>query len=187
MILKRDANQTSAVILSLVDQEGNNIYKYESDVCFLGNKKFELDSDSHGQFATVISSQLRHTLIKNKTLTNQEAYYVLSKSCDHVMGMRIPDLKYIVMNNFEDLKKKDFFQCQEILDGKSLADICITDPYAVEQAIESWDDEKDLMSKSSVIDHILSGDVIRKKIFIKIGLYQKTHMIHQDMNFTGTV
>ena len=48
------------------------------------------------------------------------------------MGMRIPDLKYIVMNNFEDLKKRDFFQCQEILEGKSLCDICITDPYAVE-------------------------------------------------------
>ena len=51
-----------------------------------------------------------------------------------MMRLRIPDLSYIVLNSFEDLKNKDFFQSQTILKGQSICDICITDQKSVRKA-----------------------------------------------------
>jgi len=34
---------------------------------------------------------------------------VLRKATDKMLGMKLPDLNYIIMNNFEDMKNRDFF------------------------------------------------------------------------------
>jgi hypothetical protein len=34
---------------------------------------------------------------------------VLRKATNKMLGMKLPDLNYIIMNNFDDLKANDFF------------------------------------------------------------------------------
>lgn len=76
----------------------------------------------------VISTMLRRRLILKNVLNRSEAYSVLKWSLDTMMSMRIPDLEYLALNSFEELKRTDFFRPQEILLGKSICDICLTEP-----------------------------------------------------------
>ena len=50
--------------------------------------------------------------------------------------MRKPDLEYVLLNSFESLSKKDFFTPQEILNGKSLCDISLSDPNKIKEGLE---------------------------------------------------
>jgi hypothetical protein len=43
------------------------------------------------------------------------------------MGMRIPDLSYIVLNSFKNLQQQDFFKSQALLLGKTIADMSLSD------------------------------------------------------------
>jgi len=96
--------------MNLLDYEDlNNLYKYESEVVFFGNTTFDLDSDNVKNNAKVISAMLKQTFIDSNVFENQEAFLILRKITDKSMGMRIPDLNYIFLNNFEDIKEKDFF------------------------------------------------------------------------------
>ena len=55
-----------------------------------------------------------------------------------MLSMRITDLKYIVLNTFDDIKRMNFFQCHDILQGKSLCDISLTDPKSILDALNLW-------------------------------------------------
>jgi len=57
----------------------------------------------------VISTVLREKFIENKVFENHEAFLVLRKAADKVLGMKVPTLQYVCLNSFEDLKNKDFF------------------------------------------------------------------------------
>jgi hypothetical protein len=71
-----------------------------------GNTQYELSFDpkQRNQYAQVISVRLRKILIQSKTFTNQEALFILENTQKKILGMRIPDLDYVIMNRFEDLK-----------------------------------------------------------------------------------
>ena len=60
-----------------------------------------------------------------------QAYEVLSIAQDLMMRMKIPNLEYLVLNSFDEIRKKDFFMTQEILQGKSISDISLS-------SAESW-------------------------------------------------
>lgn len=81
-----------------------------------------------------------------------------------MLRMRIPDLESLVLNSFEDLKKKDFFRSQHLLQGKSLCDICITDQNSVRKAaqIDMTDDICSIL-KGSIIEEVLDEDVSRRE------------------------
>jgi hypothetical protein len=49
--------------------------------------------------------------------------------------MRIPDLEYVALNSFEELQAKNFFQSQEILQGKSICEISLSDCESVEHGL----------------------------------------------------
>lgn len=44
------------------------------------------------------------------SLNRPEAYSVLKRSLDTMMTMRIPDLEYLALHSFGELKMKDFFR-----------------------------------------------------------------------------
>ena len=52
--------------------------------------------------------------------------------------MRRPNLEYLLMNTFKTLMEKDFFISQEVLQGKSLCDICLSDPKAIKGALDLY-------------------------------------------------
>ena len=48
-------------------------------------------------------------------LSKSEVYKVLSQIEMIMLGMRTPDLAFITLNDFADIKKSDFFRHQELL------------------------------------------------------------------------
>ena len=42
--------------------------------------------------------------------------------------MRRIDFEYLLLNTFDSLIENDFFVSQEILNGKSICDICLSTP-----------------------------------------------------------
>lgn len=75
-------------------------YTYQSQSVFVGYKKQQLDNSHVDNYAIIVSSELRSRLIERELLSNNEAFIVLSKCIDNMLGLRIPDLKYLVLNNF---------------------------------------------------------------------------------------
>ena len=57
-----------------------------------------------------------------------EAYKVLRQCQLTILGMRTPDLSFITLNEFSDIKRTDYFRPQELLQTKSIIDICLNDP-----------------------------------------------------------
>jgi len=79
-------------VINLLDQDKNNIYTYATEVVCVGSMKYELDTDDRDQYAMVISSVLRHEFIDKKVFENHEAFLVLRKAADKVLGMKVPNL-----------------------------------------------------------------------------------------------
>ena len=124
--------------LKLQDQEENNLYAYKSDVTLSGKQIIVLDKENPNRYVLVISSMLNKNIINNKNFTNGECLRILLHSQQVTISMEFADLKYIIFNNFEDLKKDHFFKHQEVLDGLSICQICLSDPESVEQATKNF-------------------------------------------------
>ena len=67
-----------------------------------------------------------------------------------MLGMRTPDLGFITLNNFIDIKKSDYFRPQELLITKSIMDICLSDTESVIEALDNYDMSNDDLTGSIV-------------------------------------
>lgn len=105
-------------------------------VIIAGTCKFSLDKD--GGYVQVVSAVLRRSLIFKDILVRAEAFAVLKRALDLMMTMRIPDLEYLALHSFNELKLKDFFRPQEILLGKSICDICLSEPETIKMAFDEF-------------------------------------------------
>jgi hypothetical protein len=56
--------------------------------------------------------------------------------------MRQPDLEYMLLNSFEYLRQEDFFIAQELLQGKSICELCLNAPKYVIEATEKLSKDK---------------------------------------------
>ena len=88
---------------------------------------FGLNKEDPDLYAMVVSSLLRKDICLRNVFDRYEIDKLLSKAIQIVLGMRIPDLKFLVLNSFHDLLKQSFFQAQEILHCKSICDITLFD------------------------------------------------------------
>ena len=57
----------------------------------------------------VVSTQMRKNIIIKNLFDRSEAYIILQRSLDLMITMRVPDLEFLVLNSFDDLKNLDFF------------------------------------------------------------------------------
>jgi len=57
----------------------------------------------------VISTVLRRKFIEMDIFDPSEAYKVLKQVQLTMLGMRTPDLGFITLNDFNDIKKSDYF------------------------------------------------------------------------------
>jgi hypothetical protein len=90
-----------------------------------------------------------------------------------------------VLNNFNDLKKSDFFRCQEFLHGQSICDICLSDPNSIKSAL-TMDNSKIGSIDGSIIKNISKGDKVRRDAFQQIKFYNENLIIAQDLNYIST-
>ena len=89
-----------------------------------------------------------------------------------MLGMRTPDLEFLVLNDFEDIKDSDFFKMQEILFGKTIMDICLSDPEAIRESLHHFEKTNDNL-KGTIIAMLTDGDEVRRDAFKDIEHYPK--------------
>jgi hypothetical protein len=75
--------------------------------------------------------------------------------------MKIPNLEYLVLHSFEDVKSKDFFRTQEVLQGKSLADISLSSAESWSAALRTFRAEWKVL-EGCIIENIVDGDDVRR-------------------------
>lgn len=62
-------------------------------------------------------------------LDASESYYILSKIQKKIMSMQLAKFEYFVLtDDFDKLMREEFYQAQEVLQGKTICDICLNFP-----------------------------------------------------------
>lgn len=95
--------------INLIDGTDSNIYFYKSDIVLCGNMKMILKEDDQSMYVTVTATILRQDIIANGRFNRSQSYEILSIAQDLMMRMKIPNLEYLVLNSFDEIRKKDFF------------------------------------------------------------------------------
>lgn len=135
----------------------------------VSKQKAKKNQDS---YVIAVCTQFTRKFIELNKFDRSEAITCLNIVQELMLRLRIPDLGYLVLNSFEDLKNKDFFQSQKILQGKSLCDICITDQKSIRKGIsEDIDPNEIQILHGSVIENIIAGDGNRRNAMIKSNIY----------------
>ena len=71
--------------------------------------------------------------------------------------MRRIDFEYFLLNTFDSLIEKDFFVSQEILNGKSICDICLSSPKILKDGLQFFKDlSDDTYKEKSLASQIVS-------------------------------
>ena len=121
--------------ISLLDKDLNNLYEYETEFFCFGIKKQILHSKKSDIYVNIVSTRFKKQIVRSNLLENIEKIQILKQMNQMLSCMRIPDMKFILLNSFDDLKKKCFFSQQILLNGKSIFDINIRDADEVHKAI----------------------------------------------------
>ena len=85
------------------------------------------------------------------------------------MMMKIPNLEYIISNSFIEIKQKDYFNSQEILNGKAICEIAFTEPQDLKNALNSGMWCGDL--ENCLLSDLIQDSYLRKQIFMNINFY----------------
>ena len=101
----------------------------------VGQKRMQLVDADPDDFIYIISAKIREEVIEKFTMP--EVYTILRSVQENIIEMRRPDLHYLLMNTFDTLKKNDFFVLQEVLDGRSICDICLSDTKTIKEALNA--------------------------------------------------
>lgn len=60
---------------------------------------------------------------------NSESYWIHHKVIKKLLSMQLAKFEYFVLNDdFEALMREEFYQAQEVLQGKSINDLCLGFP-----------------------------------------------------------
>lgn len=79
---------------------------------------------------------MRQKVILKSNFENSEAFFVLSKVQRKLMSMQIAKFEYFVLNDdFSAVMREEFYQPQEVLEGKTINDLCLNFPKEVNQGL----------------------------------------------------
>ena len=116
----------------------------------------------------------------------QESYSMLRSVQENIVEMRRPDLRYLLMNTFDSLKEKHFFVLQEVLKGRSICDICLSDTKTIKEALRIYQPDS-IRIENTIIHEFSAEDRMRLEAMKDIGFYPKNLIINHDFNFIGTI
>jgi len=137
---ERDENghldEEKFMFINLLDQDKNNIYQYETQIASFGQKKYMLNPQNPEIYAIAIVAILKKEVLEKNIFENMETVMILTVINEITAGIKIADLRYLMLSSFETMKSKDFFKNQEIFLGKSFCDICLNDADEIERAIQ---------------------------------------------------
>ena len=115
---------------------------------------------------------MRDDILKRNVFDQQETYQILSRAQEIAIEMKRPNLQYLLLNTFETHKTKDFFICQELLNGKSFCEICLSAPSEINKALKFYD-KYNFDMDNSIVQELAKGDKMRFEALRDIGFYPK--------------
>ena len=158
----------------MLDADLNNVYSYQSEIVSVGQHKIILDCKNPEIYVYVVGATLNKNVIQKSIFENIETNGILQDMIKLTTNMIVADLKYLILNSFDDVKEKDFFSKQELLYGKSIFDISIRNDDDVQYALKNLD-KHNQVPQESMISIICRGDESRKLTM------KKTDYMKQDL------
>lgn len=145
-------------MIKITDQDCNNIFHHETDLLQFGQQKFLTDKESHDEYILLVSAQLRQKVYMKGNLEASEAYYVLNKIQKKIMSMQLAKFEFFVLtDDFDKLMRDEFYQAQEVLQGKTICDISLNFPKEIAAGLR-LDEKKFSKIDGSLIDELCLGD-----------------------------
>jgi len=134
-----------------------------------------------------VSAQLKQKVFMKGNLEACEAYYVLSKIQKKILSMQLAKFEYFVLNDdFDQLMREEFYQAQEVLQGKTICDICLNFPKEIAAGLR-LDESKYKRIDGSLIDELCLGAQEKIAFFRTIELCEDNLVIQADFNFVTTL
>lgn len=181
-VLKEDEQ-----VVSLLDQEINTLYHHSSEMLQYGHQKFLTAEDSHEEYILVVSCQFKQKVYLNNFFENSEAYYILHKIQKKLLSMQLAKFEYFVLNDdFDQLMREEFYQAQEVLQGKSIHDLCLTFPKEVSHGLKQSQNVYSSIS-GSLAEEISVAEESVMGIYKKLDLCEENLLIQIDFNFCSTL
>jgi len=113
----------------------------------------------------------------------EEQHHIMKMAQELYLEMKIPDMRYFILNTVQDLVQNEFFKPLEILQGMSIADIYLSDYSYYRTAVHKFKANEEGDIKQTYLEDLLAGDSIRKEAFKQLNFFPKNLMIHHDFNF----
>ena len=89
------------------------------------------------EYILVVSSQFKQRVFMKSNFENSESYYINQKVISKLLSMQLAKFENFVLNDdFDVLMREEYYQSQELLDGKSINDLCLNHPRYVAQGTE---------------------------------------------------
>lgn len=173
--------------ITIKEQEDNNIYHQQTDLVQFGHQKFLINENCHDEYLLLVSAQLRQQVILKSNLENSEAYFILSKVQRKLMSMQLAKFEYFVLNDdFAACMREEFYQPQEVLEGKTINDLCLNFPKEVNQGLfQPRDQYKNI--RGSLASELSEQHPKLINNMLDLKLADENLIIQADFNFCTTV
>lgn len=152
-----------------------------------GHQKFLTNEDNHEEYILVVSCQFRKHVYMNGNFQNNESYFILNKIQKKLLSQQLAKFEYFVLNDdFDRLMREEFYQPQEVLQGKTICDICLNFPKEIGNGLR----QKQEVYKSiegSLAHEISQADEDLLNFYLEIGLCEENLVINVDFNFVTSI
>lgn len=181
-VLKED-NQ----MIQIRDQDENNIYHQKTELVAFGHQKFLTNTFNHDEYILMASCQFRQKVIMEGNFENNEAYYIMNKIQKKLMSQQLAKFEYFVLNDdFDELMRAEFYQPQEVLEGKSIFDLCLGFPKEIAHGLKQ---KKEVYKRidGSLISEICEYNDQKLKWYVDAKLCEENLMVQIDFNFVSSL
>ena len=101
--------------------------------------------------------------------------------------MQLAKFEYFVLNDdFEQLMREEFYQAQEVLQGKSINDLCLNFPREVAQGLKQTKEQYSNI-RGSLVEELCNADQVQMTHYEEMGLCEPNLIIQTDFNFCSTL
>lgn len=101
--------------------------------------------------------------------------------------MQLAKFEYFVLNDdFEALMREEFYQAQEVLQGKSINDLCLGFPREIAIGLKQPQPQYSSI-KGSLIEEISNGEDVMMDCYEQMELCEKNLLIQLDFNFCSSL
>ena len=123
----------------------------------------------------------------DKFFDNSESYWIHHKVIKKLLSMQLAKFEYFVLNDdFEALMREEFYQTQEVLQGKSINDLCLSFPREVAIGLKQSVDQYSNI-RGSLIEEVSNGEEAIVDVYEQMELCEKNLLIQLDYNFCSSL